>query len=78
MLNPSSKLKAEKDVRKFEIAKKLAKRIDSIRKTYRNDWGNEDVQIRQRAVALYLIDRLLSEQAMKKTRNKQIPLVAVH
>ncbi|CAH2231749.1 jg7162 [Pararge aegeria aegeria] len=58
MLNPSSKLKGEKDWQKYETARKLHKCIDKIRDTYRADWKAKEMRIRQRAVALYFIDRL--------------------
>ncbi|XP_053601172.1 DNA topoisomerase I, mitochondrial isoform X2 [Plodia interpunctella] len=58
MLNPSSKLKGEKDWQKYETARKLHKCIDKIRDTYRNDWKAKEMRVRQRAVALYFIDRL--------------------
>ncbi|XP_072936900.1 DNA topoisomerase I, mitochondrial isoform X1 [Epargyreus clarus] len=58
MLNPSSKLKGEKDWQKYETARKLHKCIDKIRETYRADWKAKEMSVRQRAVALYFIDRL--------------------
>lgn len=58
MLNPSSKLKGEKDWQKYETARKLHKCIDKIRDTYRADWKAKEMRVRQRAVALYFIDRL--------------------
>lgn len=58
MLNPSSKLKGEKDWQKYETARKLHKCIDKIRENYRADWKAKEMQVRQRAVALYFIDRL--------------------
>ncbi|XP_012286815.1 DNA topoisomerase I, mitochondrial [Orussus abietinus] len=58
MLNPSSKLKGEKDWQKYETARKLAKSIDKIRAEYRDDWKSKEMKVRQRAVALYFIDKL--------------------
>ncbi|CAH0726092.1 unnamed protein product, partial [Brenthis ino] len=58
MLNPSSKLKGEKDWQKYEIARQLHKSIDKIRSTYKADWKAKEMRIRQRAVALYFIDKL--------------------
>ncbi|XP_041979353.1 DNA topoisomerase I, mitochondrial isoform X2 [Aricia agestis] len=58
MLNPSSKLKGEKDWQKYETARKLHKCIDKIRENYRTDWKAKEMRVRQRAVALYFIDRL--------------------
>ena len=58
MLNPSSKLKGEKDMEKYEKARELKKHIVNIRKDYEGDFEHEEIRIRQRAVALYFIDIL--------------------
>ncbi|XP_043828999.1 DNA topoisomerase 1-like [Dromiciops gliroides] len=58
MLNPSSRIKGEKDWQKYETARRLKKCIDRIRKQYREDWKSKEMKVRQRAVALYFIDRL--------------------
>lgn len=58
MLNPSSRLKGEKDWMKYETARKLKKCVNRIRDEYRQDWKSKEMRIRQRAVALYFIDKL--------------------
>ncbi|VDN56701.1 unnamed protein product [Dracunculus medinensis] len=58
MLNPSSKIKGEKDYEKFETARRLKSRIDDIREVYTTDFKSKEMRIRQRAVALYFIDKL--------------------
>ena len=60
MLNPSSKLKlkAEMDMVKYEKARVLKTKIDDIRKNYEGDFKDKEMRIRQRAVALYFIDKL--------------------
>ncbi|XP_042607544.1 DNA topoisomerase I, mitochondrial isoform X5 [Cyprinus carpio] len=58
MLNPSSKLKGEKDWQKYETARRLKMKVDSIRKQYRRDWTSREMKIRQRGVAIYFIDKL--------------------
>lgn len=58
MLNPSSKLKSMKDWKKYEKARELHKVIDQIREDYKNDWKSRQMVLRQRAVALYFIDKL--------------------
>lgn len=58
MLNPSSKIKGEKDYEKFETARRLKTRIDDIRAVYTADFKSREMRIRQRAVALYFIDKL--------------------
>ncbi|XP_006639584.2 DNA topoisomerase 1 isoform X1 [Lepisosteus oculatus] len=58
MLNPSSRIKGEKDWQKYETARRLKKCVDRIRNQYREDWKSKEMKIRQRAVALYFIDKL--------------------
>jgi len=58
MLNPSSRIKGEKDWQKYETARRLKKCVDRIRNQYRDDWKSKEMRIRQRAVALYFIDKL--------------------
>uniref|UniRef100_A0A8C1EPC7 DNA topoisomerase 1 n=1 Tax=Cyprinus carpio carpio TaxID=630221 RepID=A0A8C1EPC7_CYPCA len=61
MLNPSSRIKGEKDWQKYEMARRLKKCVDRIRAQYREDWKSKEMRIRQRAVALYFIDKHLQE-----------------
>ncbi|KAI8128183.1 hypothetical protein FF38_08634 [Lucilia cuprina] len=70
MLNPSSKLKGEKDHIKYETARKLAKSIDKIRETYRNEWKSKEMRVRQRAVALYFIDKLALRAGNEKDEDQ--------
>ncbi|XP_077275045.1 DNA topoisomerase 1 isoform X1 [Temnothorax americanus] len=70
MLNPSSKLKGEKDWQKYETARKLAKSIDKIRSEYRDDWKSKEMRIRQRAVALYFIDKLALRAGNEKDEDQ--------
>ncbi|KAL3122538.1 hypothetical protein niasHT_003074 [Heterodera trifolii] len=58
MLNPSSKLKGQKDWEKFEKARKLKGHVGQIRQQYLADFKSKEMRIRQRAVALYFIDKL--------------------
>ncbi|TRY96099.1 hypothetical protein DNTS_025486, partial [Danionella cerebrum] len=58
MLNPSSKLKGEKDWQKYETARKLKDFVSTIRKQYRRDWDAREMKTRQRGVAIYFIDKL--------------------
>ncbi|XP_074602289.1 DNA topoisomerase 1 [Brevipalpus obovatus] len=58
MLNPSSKLKSEKDFEKYEKAHELSKYVDKIRADYTIDFKAREMVKRQRAVALYFIDKL--------------------
>ncbi|XP_030632162.1 DNA topoisomerase I, like isoform X5 [Chanos chanos] len=58
MLNPSSRIKGEKDWQKYETARRLKSCVDRLRAQYREDWKSKEMKIRQRAVALYFIDKL--------------------
>ncbi|EFO18685.1 DNA topoisomerase I [Loa loa] len=58
MLNPSSKIKGEKDYEKFETARRLKDVVENIRENYTKDLKSKEMRVRQRAVALYFIDKL--------------------
>ncbi|XP_011404857.2 PREDICTED: DNA topoisomerase I, mitochondrial-like [Amphimedon queenslandica] len=58
MLNPTSRLKGEKDLAKYETARRLKGRIEEIRRNYESDLKSRETAVRQRAVALYFIDKL--------------------
>ncbi|KAL3061940.1 hypothetical protein OYC64_009958 [Pagothenia borchgrevinki] len=58
MLNANSKLKGEKDWEKYEVARKLKSCVHNIRKQYDQDLKSKQMKTRQRAVALYFIDKL--------------------
>ncbi|KAH3774189.1 hypothetical protein DPMN_175563 [Dreissena polymorpha] len=58
MLNPSSRLKGEMDWQKYETARCLHKCVDKIRANYQEDWTSNEMRVRQRAVAMYLIDKV--------------------
>lgn len=70
MLNPSSKLKGEKDWQKYETARRLAKSIDKIRENYINDWKSREMHVRQRSVALYFIDKLALRAGNEKDEDQ--------
>ncbi|KAG5468802.1 hypothetical protein CUR178_01638 [Leishmania enriettii] len=58
MLAPSSTIKGQSDMMKFEKARKLKDKVDDIRASYMKDFKSNDVHVAQRAVAMYFIDRL--------------------
>ncbi|KAG5494075.1 hypothetical protein JKF63_01909 [Porcisia hertigi] len=58
MLAPSSSIKGQSDMMKFEKARKLKDIVDDIRAAYMNDLKSNDTHVAQRAVAMYFIDRL--------------------
>ncbi|XP_060099039.1 DNA topoisomerase 1-like [Heteronotia binoei] len=61
MLNPSSKLKGEKDWQKYEVARRLKGVVSQIRSQYRADWKSKEMKKRQRSVALYFIDKVRAD-----------------
>jgi len=70
MLNPSSKLKGEKDWAKYEKARKLKDEIHKIRLDYMEDMKSKEMRVRQRAVALYFIDRLALRAGNEKDEDQ--------
>merc|ERR1712241_1642723 len=70
MLNPSSRLKGEKDWQKYEKARKLKGCIDKIRDQYMADMKSKETRIRQRAVALYFIDKLALRAGNEKDEDQ--------
>ncbi|PIK62637.1 putative DNA topoisomerase 1 [Apostichopus japonicus] len=69
----------EKDKKKFDVARKLGKdHLHIIRKKYQQEWNSDDWDIRQRAVELYLIDKLALRVGIKgccSLRVEQIKLL---
>lgn len=58
MLAANSDIKGQSDFKKFEKARELKKHISKIRKDYTRDLKAEIMADRQRATAVYLIDKL--------------------
>eukprot|EP01103_Thecamoeba_quadrilineata_P011073 TRINITY_DN2569_c0_g1_i2.p1 TRINITY_DN2569_c0_g1~~TRINITY_DN2569_c0_g1_i2.p1 ORF type:complete len:462 (-),score=114.17 TRINITY_DN2569_c0_g1_i2:149-1534(-) len=57
-LSPSSRIKGQSDMKKFETARKLSKVIGDIRKRYMKELSSDDALEKQRATALWFIDNL--------------------
>lgn len=57
MLAANSDIKGQSDYKKFEKARELKKHIDRIRKDYKKDLKSELMAERQKATAMYLIDK---------------------
>ena len=51
-------MQGEKDWEKYEIARKLKSCVDDIRNQYLQDLKSKQMVTRQRAVALYFIDKV--------------------
>jgi DNA topoisomerase-1 len=58
MLNPTSKIKGEKDWQKYETSRKLKTKVDDLRSQYMEDWKSKEMKVRQIGVAMYFIDKL--------------------
>lgn len=70
MLNAASKLKGQKDWKKYEVARDLHKHADKIRAQYREDWKSKEMRIRQRSVAMYFIDKLALRAGNEKDEDQ--------
>ncbi|KAL5967517.1 DNA topoisomerase 1 [Taenia solium] len=70
MLNASSRLKGEKDWKKYEVARRLHSCVDKIRADYRADFKSKEMRVRQRAVALYFIDKLALRAGNEKDEDE--------
>lgn len=57
MLAANSSVKGQSDFKKFEKARELKKHIDRIRKDYEQELKSKNTADRQRATAIYLIDK---------------------
>jgi len=53
-------MKAENDLLKFNTARELHNHVQQIRENYHEDMISSKMKIRQRALALYFIDRVCS------------------
>lgn len=75
MLNPTSRLKGEKDWAKYETARKLKDIVEKIREQYRADWKSKEMKVRQRAVAVYFIDILALRAGNEKDADESADTV---
>lgn len=69
--------KSKSDLSKFDLAKKLKRKISSIRKTYETDLGNKDIKKKQLATALYFIDKLALRVGGSKDKKEEADTVGV-
>ncbi|KAJ6446308.1 DNA topoisomerase I [Purpureocillium lavendulum] len=75
MLAASSDVKGQSDYKKFEKARELTKHIDKIRKDYTRDLKSEVMADRQRATAMYLIDKLALRAGNEKDTENEADTV---
>lgn len=69
--------KSKSDEKKFDLAKKLKYKIKSIREQYEKDMESNDLQKKQLACALFLIDKLALRVGGKKDSKKEADTVGV-
>eukprot|EP01135_Chromosphaera_perkinsii_P005523 Nk52_evm72s352 gene=Nk52_evmTU72s352 len=75
MFNPASTLKGLNDMKKYEKARELKKHIDKIRSEYKRDMKDKMMFVRQRATALYLIDKLALRAGNEKDSDEEADTV---
>lgn len=69
--------KAKSDEDKFDLARKLKKKVSTIRETYEKELLNPDFKKRQLATALYFIDNLSLRVGGKKDSKEEADTVGV-
>ncbi|KAI9166936.1 DNA topoisomerase 1 [Paramyrothecium foliicola] len=75
MLGAASDVKGQSDFKKFEKARELKKHIDRIRKDYTKELKSEVMADRQRATAMYLIDKLALRAGNEKDTENEADTV---
>ena len=69
--------KSKSDEDKFDLAKQLKKKANSIREKYELDFISDDLKIRQLATALYFIDTMALRVGGKKDSKEEADTVGV-
>jgi DNA topoisomerase-1 len=75
MLAAGSSVKGQADFAKFEKARELKKHIDKIRKDYTRDLSSGVMADRQRATAMYLIDKFALRAGNEKNAEEEAETV---
>lgn len=75
MLSAKSSIKGQSDYKKFERARELTKHIDRIRKDYTKELKAELMADRQRATAVYLIDKFALRAGNEKNGDEEAETV---
>lgn len=75
MLGAQSTVKGQADLKKFEKARELKKHIARIRKDYERDLKADSMADRQRATAVYLIDRFALRAGNEKDAENEAETV---
>ena len=69
--------KSKSDEEKFDLARKLKKKLGSIRETYEKELYSDDLKTKQLATALYFIDNLALRVGGKKDSKEEADTVGV-
>ena len=69
--------KSKSDLSKFDLAKKLKRKVNGIRKSYETDLESRDVRKKQLATALYFIDKLALRVGGAKDKKEEADTVGV-
>ena len=69
--------KSKSDESKFDLARQLKRKANTIREKYEQDLLNEDMKIKQLATALYFIDNLALRVGGKKDSKEEADTVGV-
>jgi len=69
--------KSKSDEEKFDLARKLKRKLGSIRETYEKELYSEDLKTKQLATALYFIDNLALRVGGKKDSKEEADTVGV-
>lgn len=69
--------KSKSDLSKFDLAKKLKRKVNSIRKSYETDLESRDIRKKQLATALYFIDKLALRVGGAKDKKEEADTVGV-
>jgi DNA topoisomerase-1 len=75
MLAANSTVKGQSDFKKFEKARELKKHIDKIRRDYQKELKSELMADRQRATAVYLIDKFALRAGNEKDAENEAETV---
>ncbi|KAF4994166.1 hypothetical protein FGRMN_5940 [Fusarium graminum] len=75
MLGADSDVKGQSDFKKFEKARELKKHIDKIRRDYTKELKSEVMADRQRATAMYFIDKLALRAGNEKDTENEADTV---
>eukprot|EP00042_Codosiga_hollandica_P030051 m.170513 g.170513 ORF g.170513 m.170513 type:complete len:493 (-) comp53255_c0_seq2:150-1628(-) len=75
MFNADSRMKGRNDMKKFDVARELKKKLPTIRANYQEALCSKEMLERQRATSLYLIDKLALRAGGEKDADEEADTV---